>query len=329
MTETIIDVSKFQAKPDYSKLKGKVDLVIIRVQYGSSVVDSMKDYNIQQCKKYGIPFGLYAYGCFTSVADAKVEANDFLKRGDNDAKFWVLDTEDDTISACGTKNVAKASQAFIDVLKNAGKKTGFYVANHRIGSFGLSGVKADFRWIPRYSGTSYAGLKPNYSCDLWQYTDKGKVDGIVGNVDMSILNGSKKLSWFTGTSTTKAPAKKVAVKKANTKKATAEVAKYTVQKGDTLSKIAKKFNVSVATLQKLNNIKNANKIAVGQVLKLKANTTVKKAVKKAVATTYTVKSGDTLSSIAKKNNTTVAKLQKLNGIKNANKISIGQKLKLK
>ncbi|MFL6977010.1 N-acetylmuramoyl-L-alanine amidase [Bacillus inaquosorum] len=45
---------------------------------------------------------------------------------------------------------------------------------------------------------------------------------------------------------------------------------YTVKKGDTLSEIAEKTGVSVAKLQSYNGIKNANKITVGQVLKLKA-----------------------------------------------------------
>ncbi|MED4922887.1 LysM peptidoglycan-binding domain-containing protein [Anoxybacillus geothermalis] len=44
---------------------------------------------------------------------------------------------------------------------------------------------------------------------------------------------------------------------------------YTVQKGDTLAKIATKFNTTVAALQKLNNIKNPNLIRVGQKLRLK------------------------------------------------------------
>lgn len=44
---------------------------------------------------------------------------------------------------------------------------------------------------------------------------------------------------------------------------------YTVQKGDTLKKIAKKFNTTVAALQKLNNIKNPNLIRVGQKLRVK------------------------------------------------------------
>lgn len=46
-------------------------------------------------------------------------------------------------------------------------------------------------------------------------------------------------------------------------------ATYTVKRGDTLSAIAKKYNTTVATLAKLNNIKNVNVINVGQVLKLR------------------------------------------------------------
>ncbi|MFJ7982602.1 hypothetical protein ACIQ1D_20315 [Lysinibacillus xylanilyticus] len=41
-----------------------------------------------------------------------------------------------------------------------------------------------------------ASLKPDYSCDLWQFTEKGTVAGIKGNVDLNVLNGSKALSWF-------------------------------------------------------------------------------------------------------------------------------------
>jgi LysM repeat protein len=53
-----------------------------------------------------------------------------------------------------------------------------------------------------------------------------------------------------------------------------------------------------------------------------------KPVAKAPAKVYTVKSGDTLSGIATKNKTTVANLVKINGIKDANKLSVGQKIKL-
>jgi len=96
---------------------------------------------------------------------------------------------------------------------------------------------------------------------------------------------------------------------------------YTVKSGDTLSAIAKKYNTTVDALVQLNGIKNKNVISVGQVLKVTATA--------ATASTYTIKKGDTLSAIAKKYNTTVDALVKLNGIKNKNVISVGQVLKLK
>jgi len=101
---------------------------------------------------------------------------------------------------------------------------------------------------------------------------------------------------------------------------------YTVKKGDTLSGIALKFGTTVAKLQSLNNIKNPNLIHVGQVLKTKATTASSGT---STPSTYTVKSGDTLSGIALKYGTTVSKLQSLNGIKDANRIYVGQVLKLK
>lgn len=53
-----------------------------------------------------------------------------------------------------------------------------------------------------------------------------------------------------------------------------------------------------------------------------------KPVAKAPVRVYTVKAGDTLAGIASKNKTTVANLTKLNAIKDANKIAVGQKIKL-
>lgn len=110
---------------------------------------------------------------------------------------------------------------------------------------------------------------------------------------------------------------------------------YTVQSGDTLTAIAAKYGLSVATLASLNGITNTNFILVGQVLKLG---TVSANVTTAASTTtttssnnggsYSVQSGDTLSAIAAANGTTVAALAALNGITNTNLIHVGQSIKL-
>lgn len=94
---------------------------------------------------------------------------------------------------------------------------------------------------------------------------------------------------------------------------------YVVKSGDTLSGIANKFGTTYQKLAEINSIANPNKIYPGQVLKI--NSTVSEQ-------NYTVKSGDTLSEIAKKYNTTVDSLVSKNGIKDKNKIYVGQVLKI-
>lgn len=96
---------------------------------------------------------------------------------------------------------------------------------------------------------------------------------------------------------------------------------YTVKNGDTLSGIANKFGTTYQKLAEINGISNPNKIYAGQVLKITGNSSN-------ITKTYTVKSGDNLTKIAKQFNTTVDSLVSKNGIKDKNKIYVGQVLKI-
>ncbi|WP_277928558.1 GH25 family lysozyme [Bacillus cereus group sp. BfR-BA-01380] len=200
----IVDISKYNDNINWDVAAPNLDLAICRVQYGSNKVDNLYKQHVSNLETRGIPHAAYAYGCFVSVEDAIVEAKDFMARVSPNAKFLVLDVEDDTLSSCGGTNLAKASQAFIDTCKAAGWKVGFYVSHHMYGSYGLQNVQADFLWIPRY------GKKPAYPCDLWQYADNatgGYVEGI-GNCDVNRLNGDKSLEWFIGSESQLVPPQK-------------------------------------------------------------------------------------------------------------------------
>jgi GH25 family lysozyme M1 (1,4-beta-N-acetylmuramidase) len=221
----IFDISHHQisSELDWKQAAMETAFCVIRVQYGSSVIDKEYKNHVANCKKYGIPFGHYAYGHFVSVADAKKEAQDFLSRIDKDAKFLVLDTEGDTIDSCGTKNIAEASQAFIDVCKQAGYKTGFYVSHNLYPLYGLDKVNSDFLWIPRY------GDSPKYPCCLWQYTESGKVEWFGGTLDLNQINGDKDLDWFIGVEKKTNPkpiTHKVIVPNTSLKQASTLVAEY-------------------------------------------------------------------------------------------------------
>lgn len=89
---------------------------------------------------------------------------------------------------------------------------------------------------------------------------------------------------------------------------------YTVQKGDSLYSIARKYSTTIDKIKDLNNL-TTNLLSIGQVLLIPTDTNLE--------TTYTIQKGDSLYSIAKKYDTTVDRLKQLNNLK-SNLLSIGQ-----
>ena len=109
---------------------------------------------------------------------------------------------------------------------------------------------------------------------------------------------------------------------------------YVVKKGDTLFSIANQFNTTVELLKKLNNL-TSNSLYVGQTLTVLDNVTDNfgkscygTSYVEPAYETYTVKKGDSLYVIAKRYNTTVDNLKKLNNL-TSNTLSIGQVLKVR
>ena len=96
---------------------------------------------------------------------------------------------------------------------------------------------------------------------------------------------------------------------------------YRVRAGDTLGRISRDFGVSTIRLQRLNGIRNPNRIRVGALL-----TVSRPGPEAATPERYRVRRGDNLSLIAKRFGTTVGKLKALNGLRNANHIRPGQVL---
>lgn len=116
---------------------------------------------------------------------------------------------------------------------------------------------------------------------------------------------------------------------------------YVVQKGDSLSRIAKRHGLSSKELASINKISDPNKIRIGQKLILPPNAKAVPAAPSAPAVssppssssmvvggTYTIQKGDSLSAIAKRYGVTASDLAAANGIANPNRIRIGQKIKV-
>lgn len=93
---------------------------------------------------------------------------------------------------------------------------------------------------------------------------------------------------------------------------------YRVQRGDTLYKIAERFNTTVELILRFNYIPNPNMLSVGMVIVIP--------VSHPDAIVYTVQRGDTLYSIAERYNTTIRSIMRLNYLTNPNVIYEGQRL---
>jgi len=119
--------------------------------------------------------------------------------------------------------------------------------------------------------------------------------------------------------------------------------RHVIKKGESLGRIAAKYGVSVQSIQTKNNIRNANRIHVGQVLLIpssgeaKSLASTKSNTKKSTSSskkpktrtlTHTIKKGENLNLIAQKYGVSVSNIKKWNKITNPNKIYAGQKIKI-
>lgn len=189
----IIDISEWQGVVDFNALKADgVELVIIRVQHGSSYQDMKYMENIQKCLIAGIRYAVYAYCAFTSDADARAEATDFYNRtqqvvsGKTQPVFYMADVEEQTAS-----NMRSATTAFNEQLVSLGvpkQNQVVYIAHHLYPTFNIDTSQFGSVVLPSYGvndGTVAGSTEPLYPYDLWQYTSTGSVAGISGNVDLN------------------------------------------------------------------------------------------------------------------------------------------------
>lgn len=193
----IIDVSEWQGVIDWNAVvSDDVTLSIIRIQDGSSHQDLKYMENLQKCISAGGKYAVYAYFRGTSTADAQQEAKDFYERtqrvvaGKQQPVFYAIDVESTEMGG-NVSQMRAGIEAFMSQLNALGvpdHKIVLYIANHLYNSFNLNTARAGAIWIPSYGqndGSIVNSTKPTHPYDLWQYTSKGRVSGITGNVDMN------------------------------------------------------------------------------------------------------------------------------------------------
>ena len=196
----ICDVSKWQGNVDWNKLAPELDFCILKASSGKGK-DSFYDRNASECKRLKIPFHAYHFLYCDTTAKAKKEAKIFADAvGYTKPLFYVLDVEKESKIPV---NVSKpVIETFVSELKKiVGNDiyVAIYIAHELYPQYPLNYDNFAYVWIPRYGsnkGTIASSIVPSYPCDIWQYTSKGRIDGIKGDVDLDVLMNTKPLEFF-------------------------------------------------------------------------------------------------------------------------------------
>jgi len=185
-----VDISQYQGTPDFAKLKNAVDFVIIKAGYGRyrNQVDPQFERNYSECKKYGIPCGAYWFGYATNPQDAASEARicvEVLKGKQFEYPIY-YDVETDKKSNhypfnTGIDNCSAMVEAFCSTLESYGYFAGLYISRIPLQTYISPDVASSYSlWIAEYGANcNYGGL-----FGMWQYSDKGRISGISGDVDL-------------------------------------------------------------------------------------------------------------------------------------------------
>lgn len=331
----IIDISHHQdpAKINYDKLAKEVDLVIIRTQFGSKTLDRYYKTHHAEFKMRGVPTAAYAWVRGVSIKDMEVEATDFYNRTkDLNPTFWFLDVEEKSMP-----DMRAGVSAYAKKLRSLGaKKVGVYIGHHLYKSFNINVSEFDAVWIPHYgSNNGQVTSKPSYACDLHQYTDKGRINGYNGALDLNRIIGNKTLEYFTGKDVKPVvvqPPKtevKATTSKSKTYKVVKSVSGYKTA-ADAKSKKNKAGTVTAGTYYVFNESQGMiNVTSKAGTPGSWINPGDNKVGGTSSAKYHTVVKGDTVSGLAAKNGSTIALIKSWNNLKDPNKIYVGQKLRVK
>ena len=322
-----IDVSYWNAGIDWPKVRATGQrFVFVKASEADYYRDSTFDDNWLGAKSAGLLRGAYHF--FRCNVDAKRQADSFInyvKSFNDDGELPpVLDLE--TNDGQKKEKIILAVKTWIDRVETAfGRKPIIYSGQYFLQDFlseaggGPPAWSKDYSlWLAQYPNNYIEGSQPYlprgwFKWTFWQYSEKGRVNGINANVDLNVFNGAlEELYKFANPKIVLEP------------QATPQ--KHQIVAGDSFESIAIKYGVTVRELVTANP----------QLLRIGDSLTIPTAV--AIPTestggsssltprTHTVKAGDTLYVLAIKYGTTVAAIAAANNITNLNSISVGQVL---
>lgn len=191
-----IDVSAYQRKPEWAAVAAAgIEFAILRVA-NSKGKDSSFEHNYEGCGIHRIARGVYRYSYAMSTAEAVKEAQEVIRiLADRKLERGVwLDLEWSKQRTLKRAEITRIAQAFIQTINDAGYPCGIYCnMDWYKNVLDVDALAVPF-WIARYpsgdNGAMKESLRPNVGERGWQYSSKGRVPGISGNVDMDVWYGA-------------------------------------------------------------------------------------------------------------------------------------------
>lgn len=340
MSKFGIDVSEHQGNINWDETKKHIDFAILRLgwigNHNNHTLDSKFERNYSECKRLGIPVGVYIY-CYSSSEDtAKSGANwsiEKLQGKQLDLPVYI-DMEDNSIVGLGMNNLTNICIAFNEIIEKNGYRAGVYANRNWFDNYLDKNVlKSKYScWIAHYTSgdNKYEG-----EYDIWQNSSSGLINGVNGNTDTNFMY--KDLIQTSGN-----------VQTNTIEGSTLELA-YKVMKGEfgdgdvRISNLGSRYN----EIQNfINHIASSNaetlakeilegKYGNGEIRETvlgekysEAQKIINSQSKQTRIRTYKVRGGDTLSTIAAKYGTTYQELARKNNLSDPNKIYPNQVLKI-
>ena len=174
---------------DWDKVADQIDFAILQCGYGqdrTSQDDKRFKQSAEACERLGIPYGIYLYSYAKNTAMAEGEAKHAIRlaKGRQLSLPIYYDLEESSLGGVATS----CMRVFGRAVESAGYWCGVYSGEYYY-SKNLSLVTAYTRWIARYnSNNGKATTKPSTSnVAIWQYSSRGKITGVNGNVDVNIM----------------------------------------------------------------------------------------------------------------------------------------------
>ncbi len=315
-----IDVSGWQENINYTQVaESGIQIVYMKASEGSNFVDPYFEQNYTNAKANGLKVGFYHYLTARSQQEAVVEANFFVSTIAGKMPDCRLAMDFESFGSLSIEEINQIGLTFVRTVENlSGKEVVIYSDTSNASSVFGGELTSYPLWVAQYEVEEPT---PNGNWDSWvgwQYTDLGEIEGINGYVDRDefteeiFLNTSSEIPL-----------------PENTNKPTAgKTMEIIIQRGDTLTELAIKYNTTVARLVEMNNIANPNLIYAGATLIVPSGETAMDSDGNSTSgqTIYIVQRGDTLDQIAAEFGTTAIAIAKENNIRNINLIYVGQRL---